>query len=159
MSSADVMVSAKALKRLPVIPLRKDKGTKIIIVAIDEPIASMVAEKISKVRGVVEIKDGIVYAGDNIEIAVDPTKAAIFGLDPDKVNQQVQSQIAGKYVNNVLSKDKVIPIRIMAEDNLHSTVEQLNNIMLSGSVGKYTTLEQISSIQVQTNQTQQIRDI
>lgn len=122
------------------------------------PIASMVAEKISKVRGVVEIKDGIVYAGDNIEIAVDPTKAAIFGLDPDKVNQQVQSQIAGKYVNNVLSKDKVIPIRIMAEDNLHSTVEQLNNIMLSGSVGKYTTLEQISSIQVQTNQTQQIRE-
>src|SRR5256884_754577 len=46
-------------------------------------IAPRVAEAIRKVRGIVEVKSGIVPAGDALNIEVDRVKAALEGMDPD----------------------------------------------------------------------------
>lgn len=122
------------------------------------PLAREVAEKISRIYGVVEIKNGIIYAGDNIDIIVDPIRASLFGLDPDSVNRQIKNQIAGNYASNILVKDKVIPIRILSQGNLYNRVEQINNLLIIGASGKYTTLDQIANVEIKTSQTQQVRE-
>ncbi|MEX5606357.1 hypothetical protein, partial [Pseudomonas syringae] len=47
------------------------------------PIANMIAAKISTINGVVEVSNGIVYSGDDIDIKIDPLKTALVGLDSD----------------------------------------------------------------------------
>ncbi len=122
------------------------------------PIAQKISEQISKVRGVVEIKNGIIYSGDSIELDVNPLKAATYGLDVDGINNQVKNQIAGNYVNTVLDKNKTIPIRVMSKDNLFNTVNQLNNLVLIGPNNTSIPLKQVASIEIKTSQTQQIRE-
>lgn len=122
------------------------------------PIAQKIAEQVSKVRGVVEIKNGIISSGDSIELDVNPLKAASYGLDVDNINNQVRNQIAGNYVNTVLDKNKTIPIRVMSKDNLFNTVPQLNNLVLIGQNNNSIPLNQIASIDIRTSQTQQVRE-
>ena len=44
-----------------------------------------VAKAISRIRGVVEVKDGIVFAGDALNIKVDRAKASLEGVDPESI--------------------------------------------------------------------------
>ena len=44
-------------------------------------------DAIGKVQGVVEVKPGIVLAGDALNIEVDRVKAALEGVDPDDVTE------------------------------------------------------------------------
>src|SRR5438128_1485075 len=46
-----------------------------------------IAQAISKVRGVVEVKNGIVPAGDALNIQVDRVKVALEGMDPEAVTK------------------------------------------------------------------------
>ena len=51
--------------------------------------AKKVAAQIGKINGVVGVRDGINPAGDALEVQVDPVKAALAGVDPQSVADQV----------------------------------------------------------------------
>ena len=53
-----------------------------------------VADTISKVRGVVEVKNGIVPAGDALNIQVDRVKAGLEGMDPEAVTKAFNDFLA-----------------------------------------------------------------
>src|SRR5207245_8704632 len=60
-----------------------------------------VAETISKVRGVVEVKNGIVPAGDALNIQVDRVKVAIEGMDPEAVTKALDKFLAGNVTTQI----------------------------------------------------------
>jgi multidrug efflux pump subunit AcrB len=122
------------------------------------PIANMITDKISTISGVVEVTNGIVYSGDDIDIKIDQVKAALVGLDPDSINRQLGNQIVGVQVNQILLKNKIIPIRIMADANLHQRIEQLNGLMLRSIDGKYISLNQVATIEIHAGQAEQTRE-
>src|SRR5207248_3817942 len=53
---------------------------------------SKVAETISKVRGVVEVKSGIIPAGDALNIQVDRVKVGLEGMDPEAVTKALNDR-------------------------------------------------------------------
>src|SRR5258708_21476195 len=59
-------------------------------------LAPQVTDAISKVPGLVEIKNGIVPAGHALTIQVDRSKAALEGVDPDTLSKTLVGHIPAR---------------------------------------------------------------
>ena len=57
--------------------------------------AKRVADAIGVIPGVVDVSAGVVLAGDAVEIVVDRDMAALEGIDPDQVTQQLNTWLSG----------------------------------------------------------------
>ena len=55
-----------------------------------ERTAAAVAEAVGKIDGVVDVKSGLVIAGDALDIQIDPLKAALEGIDPAAITAQLE---------------------------------------------------------------------
>ena len=60
-----------------------------------------VADTISKVRGVVEVKTGIVPAGDALNIQVDRVKVGLEGMDPEAVTKALNDFLSGNVTTQI----------------------------------------------------------
>ncbi|MDQ7003319.1 MAG: hypothetical protein Q9N02_11660 [Ghiorsea sp.] len=80
-------------------------------------LASKVAEAVGHIAGVVDVRDGIVIAGDAITIKVDRARAALEGLNSEQVTRQVNMLLAGQVTTAVQVGQKVIGVRLWSPDN------------------------------------------
>src|SRR5881392_1271088 len=71
-----------------------------------------VADTISNVRGVVEVKNGIVPAGDALNIQVDRVKVALEGIDPEAVTKALSDFLTGNVTTHVQQGPKLIGVRV-----------------------------------------------
>src|SRR5437899_11752534 len=67
-----------------------------------------VADTISKVRGVVEVKNGIVPSGDALNIQVDRVKVGLEGMDPEAVTKALTGFLSGNVTTHVQQGPKLI---------------------------------------------------
>jgi len=77
--------------------------------------APRVAEAIGKISGVVDVKSGIVLAGDALSIEVDRAQAALEGMDPDTVAEAAADLLGGA---TATTRDRIRP-----EVNRHSRLD------------------------------------
>src|SRR6059058_4698144 len=78
---------------------------------------SRVADTISKVRGVVEVKNGIVAAGDALNIQVDRVKVALEGMDPEAVTKALNDFLTGNVTTHIQQGPKLIGVRVWIPRN------------------------------------------
>lgn len=76
------------------------------------PAASRVAAAIGKIQGVDSIDDGIIPAGDAINITVDPVRAAALGLDPARIAAMVQTEMDGSVATQFSGTQQLIGVRV-----------------------------------------------
>jgi multidrug efflux pump subunit AcrB len=67
-----------------------------------QKLAPQVANAISSVPGVVEVKNGITPAGDALEIRVDRVKAALEGVDADSITKLLNGYLSGDVTTKAL---------------------------------------------------------
>jgi multidrug efflux pump subunit AcrB len=65
--------------------------------------APTVAEAIGKVRGIAEVKTGVVIAGDGLEIHIDPALAELEGIDAGEASKQLESLLSGNVATQIQS--------------------------------------------------------
>ena len=83
---------------------------------------------IGKVPGVIEVKSGIVYAGDALDIRVDRVKVALEGADPDIITRELDNAFSGNVATQIESGPKLIGVRVwlpLSSRKFDSDVEQL----------------------------------
>lgn len=120
--------------------------------------ARQVAGAIGRIDGVVEVVDGLRVAGDAIDIRVDPGKAALAGLTPDGVAQQMAGQVDGTIATRLLVDEQVIEVRTRLPQNLRLRAEALSHLSLRGADGRVTTLGSIAHVGIQGGQRQITRE-
>ncbi len=120
--------------------------------------APKVAAAIARIRGVVDVRDGVVPAGDALDVQVDRAKAALEGVDPDEVTRQLQSYFSGVVTTQVQQGVKLVGIRVWVPPALRSTQEQIANLWLRAPDGHRFPLRRIGSVRVLTGQPQITRD-
>jgi multidrug efflux pump subunit AcrB len=78
--------------------------------ALLEKLGPKVAEAIDHVPGVVDVRDGIVPAGDTLEILIDPDKAALESVDPEMLTRMiaVTGRISGRDLGSVIRDIKKV---------------------------------------------------
>lgn len=117
-----------------------------------------VAARLEKVRGAVEIRDGVVIAGDAVDIRLDPVRVALEGLTSEAIAGQLQSLVGGSLSSNILVGEKLVGIRLQSPGALRDRVEALGDLQLRGPDGHLLALRRVASIRIAAGQAQVVRE-
>lgn len=117
-----------------------------------------VADAIGKIPGVVEVFDGTTIAGDAIDVQVDRANAALEGLDPDAVTQQLEQLLGGVVTSQIQSGEKMVGVRVWTSDHLRQRVEQVQALRIRSPNGHYLPLSRLAKVTIAQGQAQQDRD-
>ncbi|MGC8907016.1 MAG: efflux RND transporter permease subunit [Desulfomonilaceae bacterium] len=120
--------------------------------------APNVAQAISQVPGVVEVRDGITLAGDALEIEIDRDRAALEGIDPATITNQLRSYLTGIVATQVQQGEKMIGIRVWTPNDVRSTTDDIPRLRLQSRDGHWFPLKHVAKVRVVTGQPQITRD-
>ncbi len=118
-----------------------------------------VVQAVGHVRGVVDLRSGVVLAGDALTIVVDPAKAALEGMDPASVTEAVDALLEGSVAATKIERDpKLIGIRAWIPARFRSTDSDIANLRLHAPDGHYFPLRRVASVTTVVGQPQIDRD-
>lgn len=121
-------------------------------------VAPRVAKAIAAINGVVDVKDGIVLAGDAINIIVDRDKAALEGIDPELVTQQLNAWFTGLVTTQVQKDIKLIGVRVWVPETARDRSNAIDKIWLRAPDGHRFPLKRIARVSLEVGQPQITRD-
>ena len=121
-------------------------------------VPAKVADALAKVPGVVDVKDGIVLAGDAMEIRVDREKAALEGFDPEAVTRLLSSALTGTVTTSVQRGPKMIGLRVWIPGADRDSARTLDLLRLRAPDGHLFPLKRIVTLTPVTGQPQITRD-
>src|SRR5579871_349918 len=108
-----------------------------------------IAEKIKKVKGVVDVKDGIenTISGSAIVLTVDPVVAARAGFTPQEIELDASAILQGEPATTpVVVNDRAYTIRVRFPSDASATLDEIKNTMItSSSTGKAATLGSLAT--------------
>ncbi len=117
-----------------------------------------VADLISRIPGVVDVDNGIVLAGDALDIKVDRVKAALEGVDPESVTKDLGALSSGLVTTQVQRGPKMVGVRVWIPKNFRATERDFRRLQLRAPDGHLFPLGRIATISVITGQPQIMRD-
>ncbi|OYV41633.1 MAG: transporter [Rhodospirillales bacterium 20-64-7] len=114
--------------------------------------ARNVAKGISGIKGVRSVHNGIVVAGNSLDIEVDPARAAMVGVDPTAVENQINTAIAGSVVTKLPEQQRFLGVRVTLPEGYSRYRYDLANIPVETRSGALVPLGDIASFHVVTGQ-------
>jgi CzcA family heavy metal efflux pump len=114
--------------------------------------AEKVAAQLGRIPGVVSVLDGINPAGDALEVHVDPARAALLGLDPRSVADQVSAAVAGTVAAELPQGPKMVAVRVWVPPGGRAEVEQLASLPISDGNGHVYPLSRVATLSQQRGQ-------
>src|SRR5882672_8730498 len=121
-------------------------------------LAPKVADTISKVRGVVEVKNGIVPAGDALNIQVDRVKAGLEGMDPEAVTKALSDFLTGNVTTHIQQGPKLIGVRVWIPRDARETMRNIDNLLLRAPDGHLFPLKRVATLIPLSGQPEIMRD-
>ncbi|HEY2845272.1 MAG TPA: efflux RND transporter permease subunit, partial [Bryobacteraceae bacterium] len=124
--------------------------------------APKVADKIKKIKGVVDVEDGIdnSISGSAITMTVDPVTAARAGFTAQEIELDASAILQGEPATApVVVGDRAYTIRVRFPDDARASLDQIRNtIITSNSTGKTATLGSLATFVTEPGQTEVIRE-
>ena len=129
----------------------------------DDPVvleqsAKRVADTINKIRGVVEVVDGLRVAGDSISVRVDPGLAAIHGLDATAVATQLGGLVGGLPSTQVRIGEQLVTVRVRAAEGLQQRATDIGSATVVAPDGHSVRLSEIARVSIVPGQKQITRE-
>jgi len=117
-----------------------------------------VAEAVGKIPGVVDVKDGIVLAGDSLNIKVDRMKASLEGVNPEYVTKILGDYLSGTVTTRIRQGPKMVGVRVWIRGKLRATERNIQGLRLRAPDGHLFPLTRIASLTVISGEPQIMRD-
>ena len=117
-----------------------------------------IADLIGKVKGVTEIKSGVVIAGDGVDVHIDPDRAALEGVSPAEAGKQIGDMLSGNIATQVQSGAYLVGVRTWIPDQARARVEQIGGLMLKATDGHLFPLSRVASIEPQSGEAEVARE-
>ena len=121
-------------------------------------LAEKVAHELEKIAGVVDINNGVIPAGDALNIRVLRDKAALEGLSAEDVKLALNNYLSGATPTQIQEGVKMIDVRVWIPENERSNINALNNLRIRAPDGHLVPLKRIAEITTETGQAQIKRD-
>ncbi len=121
-------------------------------------LAPGVAAAIQKIPGVVDVKDGIVLAGDALDIKVDRDKASLEGVNPNEVTGMLTSYLTGLVTTQIQQGPKMVGARVWTPPLTRNSIRDLEKLRMRAADGHLFPLKRIAQVTVLTGQPQITRD-
>ena len=110
---------------------------------------TQVADTISKIKGVVDVKDGVenTTSGPALNYQIDPAVAARAGFMPDEVAIDAAAILEGEPASTpVVVNNRAYTVRVRFPDTNRANIEAMNNTLLTSSVGRTATLGSLATV-------------
>lgn len=111
-----------------------------------------VARAIGGIKGVVDVKDGIVLAGDALDIRVDRPKAALEGVEPQEITRMVKDRLSGVVATRIREGVKMVGVRAWIPREERLTEPDIGNFLLRAPDGHLFPLRRIATVTPVTGQ-------
>jgi len=121
-------------------------------------LAPRVAVRIEKIPGVVDVFDGIVPAGDALNIRVNLIKASIEGITPADVTAALEAYETGIVATSFQEGPKMVGIRVWVPKTDRDRISGIRNIKIRGAGGHLVPLKRIVTLTPEMGQPQITRD-
>jgi CzcA family heavy metal efflux pump len=139
-----------------------------------EQLANKIAPALAKIPGVVDLNNGVIPAGDAVNIRVLRDKAALEGLSPTDVQQTLNNYLTGTITTQLQEGPKMVNLRVWIPVNERSTMRALDHLRIlapnsapsssqssasnSSINNHWVPLKRIAEITTETGQAQIARD-
>jgi multidrug efflux pump subunit AcrB len=123
--------------------------------------APKVAETIGKLKGVVDVLDGIenTISGPAVTYQVDPLVAARSGFTPEEIAVDASAILEGEpAATPVIINDRSYTIRVCFPESNRSSLDRMSNTLVSSATGKSATLGSLASLNTDPGQTEVRRE-
>lgn len=120
--------------------------------------AERVAAAIGKIPGVNSIDNGIIPAGDAIEIHIDPIRAAALGLDAAKVTAMLQTALTGTIAASFQEQNQLTGIRVRMDGAATLNTSQLGQLPIATASGAEVPLSSLASLNIVSGQPEITRE-
>ena len=121
-------------------------------------LAPRVAEAVRKVNGIVEVKSGIVPAGDALNIEVDRVKAGLEGMDPDAITKSLNDYLSGNVTTKIQRGPKLVGVRVWIPRPARETMHNIEGLLLRAPDGHLFPLKRVATLSTLTGQPEITRD-
>lgn len=118
------------------------------------PVAERVASAIGHVAGITEVKNGVRYAGDSLDVAIDPVRAGFDGLSPDAVATAVNAALAGTVATALPQPLQAIGVRVRLPGGMRLDTEALALLPIRAPDGHVVPLGRVATIRPVTGEAQ-----
>jgi CzcA family heavy metal efflux pump len=123
--------------------------------------APKVADTIGKLKGVVDVLDGIenTISGPAVTYQVDPTVAARSGFTPEEIAVDASAILEGEpAATPVIINDRSYTIRVRFPETNRSSLDRMSNTLVSSATGRSATLGSLASLTTDPGQTEVRRE-
>ena len=111
--------------------------------------APKVGEAISKVKGVVDVLNGVenTVSGPAVTYQVNPTVAARAGFTPEEVAVDAAAVLEGEpAATPVILNDRAYTIRVRFPEQSRSSLDNMSNTLLTSATGRTATLGSLATV-------------
>src|SRR5215831_6117333 len=119
--------------------------------------APRVADAIEKIKGVVDLKNGIenTMSGPAAEFRVNTTTAAKAGFTAEEVSTDAEAVLQGVTgANPVITNNRAYNVRVRFPDQNRASLEAMSNTLLVSSAGRTATLGSLAQLSELAGQTE-----
>jgi multidrug efflux pump subunit AcrB len=122
------------------------------------PAALRVADALGKISGVDSVVNGITPAGDAYDIAVDPARAAMLGLNPGGITAQLNAALDGVVATSFQAGNSEIGIRVRIDADARHNLDDLKSLPIATASGALVPLGIIAAFSIESGQPEITRE-
>ena len=122
------------------------------------PQARKVAEAIRAIPGLIEVKDGVMLAGDGIDLRVDSVRAAVEGSSSEEVTRAVDTAINGSIATQLGRATKIVDVRVRLPNAMSLRDGDLADLPIRATDGHLFPLRRVASLTPVTGEPEISRD-
>jgi|LSQX01.2.fsa_nt_gb HAE1 family hydrophobic/amphiphilic exporter-1 len=153
---ADISISAVNIAEIAGSPVSiKINGNDLALL---EELALKVKDVMAGIEGIREIEDSISKGRPELQIKINRSLAAQFGLRPAQIGAVVKSAISGDIASRYEVAGEEIDIRVRLDKEDISSIEQLKNLLLPSPTGALVPLERVAEFRLATGARQILRE-
>lgn len=116
--------------------------------------ADEVETAIKKISGVVDTFNGVVVSGPAITFAIDPQRAARFGVNATEIADAATTAMSGEASSFILQQDRLIKVRVIYPAEVRSSLEKVRGLQVRSSTGALFRLDQVADVEYDKGQTE-----
>lgn len=109
---------------------------------------SIIKEKLSKVKGVENLKVNDIVGDDEVFVDIDYAKVARLGIDVSSVGSTIRTAISGKRVSNVTLENKDVDLIVRFNKNYRQDLASLSELVINDPRGNLVKLGSIAKFRV-----------
>src|ERR1700687_4037080 len=112
-----------------------------------DPLGQSIADRISRVPGIVSLQNGISPAGDALMIHVGRIKSAMEGMDPEAITPSLNDSLTGTVTTQIAQGVKMMGVRVWIPPALRKTTDDVNTLNVRAPDGHLFPLRRVATLE------------